>query len=284
MKLALPHRGGFTHDDDKHRANQRAIEVWASAAKDSLQLLEYEELPSLEKFERHALIRAEGEYWIKTGDVRNNDEEWTKLVPDQEPYRVEATFSGTLEVGVKAKKKPSPIGGSLEEFTVELDAAVGFDSTFDLLKNGVSCLGVDQLTVLAGETRPAAPVEVDDKLMLKNDVLQIEVVSSGGDTGFVANAFIIAGKNALGHRIEVPGPAGPAGADGAPGTDGAPGADGVGVPVGGTAGQVLAKIDATDFNTEWVAQTGGGGGSPNLDGGDPDSIYGGITGLDGGMP
>jgi hypothetical protein len=34
-----------------------------------------------------------------------------------------------------------------------------------------------------------------------------------------------------------PGPAGPAGQ---------------GVPVGGTAGQVLAKIDSTNYNTQWV--------------------------------
>lgn len=38
-----------------------------------------------------------------------------------------------------------------------------------------------------------------------------------------------------------------------------PGPAGVGVPAGGTANQVLAKIDATDYNTHWV--TGGGGGS-----------------------
>ena len=47
--------------------------------------------------------------------------------------------------------------------------------------------------------------------------------------------------------------------DGVDGADGADGADGVGVPVGGTTGQVLAKIDGTDYNTEWVAQSGGGG-------------------------
>jgi hypothetical protein len=34
------------------------------------------------------------------------------------------------------------------------------------------------------------------------------------------------------------------------------GAAGAGVPVGGTAGQVLSKIDGTDYNTQWV--TGGG--------------------------
>jgi hypothetical protein len=45
----------------------------------------------------------------------------------------------------------------------------------------------------------------------------------------------------LNTTIEVftgaPGPAGPAGP---------------GVPVGGTAGQVLAKIDGTNYNTQWV--------------------------------
>jgi hypothetical protein len=46
-----------------------------------------------------------------------------------------------------------------------------------------------------------------------------------------------------------PGPAGADGDDGAPGADGA---DGEGVPTGGTAGQLLAKIDGTNFNTEWI--------------------------------
>lgn len=41
---------------------------------------------------------------------------------------------------------------------------------------------------------------------------------------------------------------GPAGADGAPGPAGP------GVPIGGTAGQVLAKIDGTDYNTQWATR------------------------------
>ena len=36
------------------------------------------------------------------------------------------------------------------------------------------------------------------------------------------------------------------------GLPGAKGDDGVGVPTGGTTGQVLAKIDGDDYNTEWV--------------------------------
>lgn len=41
------------------------------------------------------------------------------------------------------------------------------------------------------------------------------------------------------------------------GTNGTNGTNGQGVPVGGTTGQVLAKVDATDFNTQWVAPSGG---------------------------
>lgn len=40
-------------------------------------------------------------------------------------------------------------------------------------------------------------------------------------------------------------------------SEGVQGSNGVGVPVGGTAGQVLAKIDGTNYNTEWVDDSGG---------------------------
>jgi hypothetical protein len=57
------------------------------------------------------------------------------------------------------------------------------------------------------------------------------------------------------------GPAGPTGATGAAGSAGATGATGAagqGVPTGGTASQVLSKIDGTNYNTQWVTLLGGG--------------------------
>jgi hypothetical protein len=48
------------------------------------------------------------------------------------------------------------------------------------------------------------------------------------------------------------GPAGPQGATGATGPAGP------GVPTGGTAGQVLSKIDATNYNTQWTTPSTGG--------------------------
>jgi hypothetical protein len=41
-------------------------------------------------------------------------------------------------------------------------------------------------------------------------------------------------------------------ANGAPGPTGPTGATGPGVPTGGNPGDILAKIDGTDFNTEWI--------------------------------
>ena len=45
----------------------------------------------------------------------------------------------------------------------------------------------------------------------------------------------------------------------------APGPAGAGVPTGGDTDQVLAKASSTDYDTEWVDQTGGGGASDAAD-------------------
>jgi len=49
------------------------------------------------------------------------------------------------------------------------------------------------------------------------------------------------------------GPTGPIGLQGIPGIAANTGAAGAGFPPGGTSGQVLAKIDATNYNTQWVS-------------------------------
>ncbi len=57
---------------------------------------------------------------------------------------------------------------------------------------------------------------------------------------------------------------GPTGLTGETGATGAAGAAGEGVPIGGTTGQVLAKNSNTNFDTEWVDNTGGSGISEEL--------------------
>ena len=53
-----------------------------------------------------------------------------------------------------------------------------------------------------------------------------------------------------------PGPEGPQGPKGDPGPEGPQGPAGPGVAAGGTAGQVLSKVDGTDYNTHWIDPTG----------------------------
>lgn len=62
--------------------------------------------------------------------------------------------------------------------------------------------------------------------------------------------------------FDIYGPHGPEGPQGDPGTTGDAGADGLGVPAGGTDGQVLTKLSATDNDTDW--ETPGGAAAPTI--------------------
>lgn len=89
----------------------------------------------------------------------------------------------------------------------------------------------------------------------------VTVTKSGTDA---APSFAFAFSNLKGETGATgatgpTGPEGPQGPTGATGATGATGPAGPGVPTGGTAGQVLSKVDGTDYNTEWVTPSGGGG-------------------------
>lgn len=86
-----------------------------------------------------------------------------------------------------------------------------------------------------------------------------------GDSAYevaVANGFV--GDEAA-WLASLVGPQGATGSQGVAGDDGADGADGLGVPAGGTTGQVLAKNSSTDNDTEWVDPAGGGSPGGSVD-------------------
>lgn len=128
----------------------------------------------------------------------------------------------------------------------ELDAA---------LKNVVAGDGVQGIQ---GETGPAG-----------QSAYQVAVANGfvGSEATWLASLVGPPGQDgAAGVGIQGPkGDAGEAGPQGNPGSDGAAGADGadgVGVPAGGTQGQVLRKASNTDHDTEWATVSGDGGGCP----------------------
>lgn len=53
------------------------------------------------------------------------------------------------------------------------------------------------------------------------------------------------------------GTTGPTGPTGSTGATGGTGLTGPGVPAGGTAGQILSKIDGSDYSTQWIDDTAG---------------------------
>lgn len=84
--------------------------------------------------------------------------------------------------------------------------------------------------------------------------IAVEFVSADtvNDVAFTSSTWAIAGRTGPGNRATLIAAGGAGG-----GTPGPPGADGVGVPTGGTAGQVLTKSSATDYDTGWTDPAAG---------------------------
>ena len=139
-------------------------------------------------------------------------------------------------------------------------AAVGVGSTIlhtgnVRTVNGVSIFGSGDITaggggggvgVTTSDTAPVGPL--DNALWWDSTIGQLRIYYNDGDTSQWVDAF-----NGQGTP-------------GVNGTNGTNGTNGVGVPVGGTVGQVLAKTSATDYATGWsnLLPSGFGSQSANL--------------------
>ena len=165
-----------------------------------------------------------------------------------------------------------PKGNSLPLSGIAGDLFFKLDEQKIYVHNGTDWViaqgGSSQTTVSA--TAPVDPTEGDTWFNTTNaksyvyyDGAWIDIsVGSIGPTGPTG------ATGATGADSTVPGPTGPQGETGPTGATGATGADstvagptgatGAGVPIGGAPGQILAKIDGDDYNTEWVDNEGGG--------------------------
>ena len=101
-----------------------------------------------------------------------------------------------------------------------------------------------------------------------NNSANTTVVSYSGVTGQLnvfVNNYTGSGQYTswainVGGVVAPKGDTGATGVTGATGATGQTGATGIGIPAGGTAGQILSKVDGTNYNTQWIDNTGGGGG------------------------
>ena len=105
------------------------------------------------------------------------------------------------------------------------------------------------VAVLTGEAGPAGPEGPQGPAGEKGDT---------GERGPIGPEGPVGPKGDTGAQGPQ-GTQGPIGETGPKGDPGATGPAGPGVPAGGVAGQVLTKVDGTDYNTEWKDAGGGGG-------------------------
>lgn len=87
------------------------------------------------------------------------------------------------------------------------------------------------------------------------------VKGATGATGVTGTQGATGAKGATGDQ-GIKGATGATGIQGITGATGATGLAGAGVPAGGTTGQVLAKVDGTNYNTQWTNLSGGNFGTP----------------------
>ena len=134
------------------------------------------------------------------------------------------------------------------DFTIQSSlAAPSASCEIFFLVNGVTSKNPKKWAFTTGTGGGQKTLETSGTLQLnKNDEVQVVFISATQGSGtsidlILTDAFwdIISLSGVKGNTGDQ-GPAGPAGP---------------GVPVGGTANQVLAKIDATDYNTQWVNDT-----------------------------
>jgi hypothetical protein len=140
------------------------------------------------------------------------------------------------------------------------------------VKGDTGLSGADGKTVLNGLSNPSNQLGYDGDFYVNTNTLNIFGPKTAGNWGDstpltgadgAPGADGSAGPAGLTGATGPTGSAGPAGATGPQGPTGATGAQGPtghGVPMGGTTGQVLAKTNATDYNTQWVNPPAGGGG------------------------
>ena len=115
--------------------------------------------------------------------------------------------------------------------------------------------GTSSVDVLDGENAAAATIMVGTTTTSVPGG-NASVVNSGSSSAAVLDFTIPRGPQG---PQGIQGIQGEQGIQGPQGETGATGATGPGVASGGTAGQILSKVDGTDYNTEWVNPPEGGG-------------------------
>ena len=109
--------------------------------------------------------------------------------------------------------------------------------------------------IVAGSRTVTAELP-DISVLLEGDILEVQVDQVGSSTpGSNLNLILVAGDMLPESTFTAELLESLKGLPGVPGDPGEDGEDGVGLPTGGTVGQILAKMNSNDFEYQWVNPT-----------------------------
>lgn len=183
----------------------------------------------------------------------------------------------------RATAAEGALGDRIDGLEGELEGVTGADSPF-IRKDG-STTTTGKIPLAQGGTSEVDPAAATDLVNLRSmqaadqalessmtEYVDNQLESAAADVHSIpaggAAGQVLGKVDGTDYNVQwvdqtgagTPGPEGPQGPQGPQGPKGDPGP---GVAAGGTAGQVLSKVDATDYNTQWVDPPGGS---------DPDAI------------
>ena len=164
---------------------------------------------------------------------------------DTADYEINLTgFNGAANKWVCALDGVYNLNAAVD-FTIQSSSGVPSASCeIFFLVNGVTSKNPKKWSFTTGTGGGQKTLETSGTLQLnKNDEVQVVFISATQGSGTSINLIF---SNAFWDIISL---------SGVKGNTGDQGPAGVGIPTGGTANQVLAKIDATDYNTQWVNDT-----------------------------
>ena len=162
---------------------------------------------------------------------------------------------GDATLSYSATVPATPVNGTLWYDTTATLLKLYTGGTWTTINVSAETIATIQGYVTSAQS---AATTADQKL---TEFKAIQVTATTLSAGASATASYNSGTGVitLGIPTGATGSQGIQGIQGVAGTNGTNGTNGVGVPTGGTTGQVLSKVDATNYNTTWIDPPEGGG-------------------------
>ena len=187
---------------------------------------------------------------------------WTTINVSAETIATISGYATTAQDSANTATQKLTEFKAIQVTATTLEAGASATASFNS-GTGVITLGIP--TGATGQGLSPKGTDTVANILLKAGTLGDYWIASDTGNGYMydglswVNVGAVKGDKGDKGDTGLQGIQGATGTQGIQGIQGVKGDTGVGVPTGGTTGQVLSKVDATNYNTTWIDVAGGGG-------------------------